>query len=229
MSTNKLDNPVWYSLEENHQAYCVDFGNVRYYDPTYAPFGAFLGDVDIINGMHEYSLKTDDFFVVGDKPLYPDILDLKKELVCDQMVLENAIPELDPLDITEISEDKHSALRQLVEMVQPGYFCENTALLGTYFGIHINGELVAVTGERMKMNDYTEISAVVTHPAHAGKGFAKRLITHTAAKIFSENKIPFLHVAETNSHAIALYEKLGFSLRRKISFWNFARRAELPE
>lgn len=79
---------------------------------------------------------------------------------------------------------------------------------------------MAVTGERMKMNDFTEISAVVTHPRYTGKGFAKQLIAHTANNVFDENKTPYLHVAETNFGAIRLYEKLGFKTRRKISFWN---------
>ena len=73
------------------------------------------------------------------------------------------------------------------------------------------------------MDAYTEVSAVVTHPAHTGKGYAKKLVAYTANKIFAENKIPYLHVAETNTGAVALYEKIGFVTRRKISFWNFIK------
>ncbi|HMG16295.1 MAG TPA: GNAT family N-acetyltransferase [Saprospiraceae bacterium] len=70
------------------------------------------------------------------------------------------------------------------------------------------------------MNDYTEVSALVTHPDHLGKSYAKQLIAHTTNKIFHENKTPYLHVAEMNTAAIKLYEKLGFWIRREISFWN---------
>ena len=72
----------------------------------------------------------------------------------------------------------------------------------------------------MKMSEYTEVSAVVTHPEHTGKGYAKQLLTFTSAKIFRQDKIPYLHVADTNIGAIRLYENLGFWTRRKISFWN---------
>ena len=72
----------------------------------------------------------------------------------------------------------------------------------------------------MKMNGFTEVSAVVTHPSYSGKGFARQLVTHTVNNIFDENKLPFLHVAETNFGAIELYEKLGFKTRRRMSFWN---------
>ena len=75
----------------------------------------------------------------------------------------------------------------------------------------------------MKMTDYTEVSAVVTHPLYTGRGYAKQLVAHTVNNIFLENKTPYLHVAEKNNGAIKLYEALGFKTRRKISFWNLVR------
>ena len=78
----------------------------------------------------------------------------------------------------------------------------------------------------LKMDDFTEVSAVVTHPNYTNKGFAKQLIAYTVNAIFDENKIPYLHVAETNFGAIRLYEKLGFRTRRKISFWDIESRPD---
>ena len=49
--------------------------------------------------------------------------------------------------------------------------------------------------------------------------YAQQLIAHTTQQIFTEGKIPFLHVAASNIPAIRLYEKLGFHVRREISFW----------
>lgn len=112
----------------------------------------------------------------------------------------------------------------LVNLVQPGYFKDKTPDLGNYYGIFKNNELVAVTGERMKMDHATEISAVVTHPEHSGKGYAKQLVAFVANQIAEEGKIPFLHVAEKNLGAIGLYEKLSFATRRKISFWHYGRK-----
>ena len=117
--------------------------------------------------------------------------------------------------------DKHiDVLYELVNFVQPGYFKKKTALLGNYYGIFKNDVLVAVTGERMQMNDFVEVSAVVTHPNHTGKGYAKQLVVYTVNEIFKQNKTPYLHVIEDNKGAIQLYEKLGFKKKKKISFWN---------
>lgn len=144
------------------------------------------------------------------------------------MVLHSAINIPFTENITPLNERYTKELLELVNLVQPGYFKAETVQLGKYFGIfkEIKGEptLVAVTGERMRMNDYTEVSAVVTHPEHGGRGYAKQLVAHVANQVIAEGKMPFLHVAESNLGAIKLYEKLGFKLRRKISFWNYTRR-----
>jgi predicted GNAT family acetyltransferase len=76
----------------------------------------------------------------------------------------------------------------------------------------------------MQMEDYIEVSAVITHPDHTGKGYAKQLVTHTVNAVFEQNKTPFLHVSESNVGAIKLYKKLGFQTRTKISIWNIAQK-----
>ena len=122
-------------------------------------------------------------------------------------------------NIIGLNESHQKQLFDLVNLVQPGYFKEGTSLMGNYYGVFKNDQLVAVTGERMKMYGFTEISAVVTHPDFTGKGFAKQLVAYTVNKIFEENIIPYLHVAESNISAVTLYERSGFTTRRKISFW----------
>jgi predicted GNAT family acetyltransferase len=121
---------------------------------------------------------------------------------------------IDRLEILKQQQD----LFALVNEVQPGYFREQTAALENYYGIYDRGKLVACCGERMKMEDFTEISAVVTQPDSRGKGYAKQLIKHTTYSVFQQNKIPYLHVLESNHNAIALYKKLGFKTRRKLPF-----------
>jgi len=216
----KLDNPVWYSLSETHKDISINYHNVKFYDPVYCPFGGFIEYNNVASQIDEYSKLINHFFVVGEKPLFSGKILLKNELICLQMILEKRIEINIGEKIKELDDSLAEALSILVNEVQPGYFKKKTNLMGNYFGVIKEGKLVAVTGERMKMKGFTEVSAVVTHPFYTGKGFAKQLVAHTANKIFDENKTPYLHVAETNFDAIRLYEKLGFKTRRKMSFWD---------
>ena len=217
----KLDNPVWFSLSETHQSFAVDYGSVKFYHPDYCPFGGFEKS-DAIS-IDEYSMMVDNFFIVGEKPELSNQLQSNKELVCLQMIVYNPIDIAINDPIVKLSDEHIDALYELVNLVQPGYFKKKTALLGNYYGIFKNEEIVSVTGERMRMNDFIEVSAVVTHPNHTGKGYAKQLVIHAVNEIFKQNKIPYLHVIKDNRGAIQLYEKLGFSTRRKISFWNITK------
>ena len=218
----KLDNPVWYSLNETHNKFSIEYNGIKFYQPDYCPFGGYVDSDLAKSGIDAYAQIVNNFYVVGDLPVFTDNVQLKKELVCNQMILSK------PIDIT-ISEkieelktvNQKNDLFDLVNLVQPGYFKSKTPDLGSYYGIYNDNRLVAVTGERMKMNEYTEVSAVVTHPEYLGKGYAKQLVTFTSNKIFKEGKVPYLHVAESNTGAIKLYEKLGYLKRREISFWNF--------
>lgn len=219
----KLDNPVWHSLSETHLPFAIDYDNIKFYHPDYCPFGGFNHNDSVADAAMKYAALADSFFIVGTKPGIPDGLTIKNELICLQMVVPGRIEIESNEPITTLTTPHSSALFELVNFVQPGYFREKTSILGEYFGIFKENKLIAVTGERMKMNDFTEVSAVVTHPDHAGKGYAKQLVAHTVNNIFDQGKSPYLHVAETNIGAIRLYEKLGFKTRRKISFWNINR------
>ncbi|MFH7014726.1 GNAT family N-acetyltransferase [Flavobacterium sp. FlaQc-47] len=220
---NKLDNPTWNSLSETHSGFAIDYNGTKFYNPDYCPFGGFVKPETTVAAINEYAALAQSFFIVGEKPEIPDSLKIAKELVCLQMIIYDKIDQPITTEITKLTEEHNTDLCDLVNLVQPGYFKTKTPLLGDYYGIFINNQLVAITGERMKMDNFTEVSAIVTHPDHTGKGYAKQLITHVVNTIFSQNKTPYLHVVESNIGAIGLYEKLGFVTRRKMSLWNIAK------
>ena len=217
----QLDNPVWHSLKETHKDFILSYENLKCYDPEFCAFGGYNGDGNIADQLNTYAQFSNNFFIVGEKPAYSKHLKLQNELVCLQMVYEKVMDVQLQENIVKLDNVYEEELSRLVNLVQPGYYKRKTSLLGDYFGILKNEVLVAVTGERMKMNLFTEVSAVVTDPDHKGKGYASQLIAHTVKNILLQNKVPYLHVTESNIGAIRLYEKLGFRTRRKISFWHF--------
>lgn len=224
---NKLDNPVWNSLNETHENFSINYKGIKFYNPEYCPFGGSVDRENARQGISEYAELSNNLFVVGQKPLVDNSVSIEKELICNQMILERAI-QLDlKEEIIHLKDEKQrQELFDLVSLVQPGYFRKKTADLGDYFGIYKENKLVAACGKRMQMHDFTEISAIVTHPNHTGNGYAKQLIKHTTEQIFQENKLPYLHVLESNTHAVGIYERLGFTTRRKMTFWNLVLKGE---
>jgi ribosomal protein S18 acetylase RimI-like enzyme len=220
----KLDNPVWHSLSENHKEYGITYDETLFYAPEYCPFGAALNTKKSSSAIAQYCNLSPNFFIVGEKPEIPATLKIANELVCLQMIISEPIdiPIIDT--IIELEERNREDLLELVKLVYPEYFKSKTATLGNYYGIYKDDQLVAVTGERMQMSDFIEVSAVITHPDYLGKGYAKQLVAHTVNTIINQNKTAFLHVYEKNVAAITLYEKLTFETRRKISFWNIRKK-----
>jgi predicted GNAT family acetyltransferase len=133
-----------------------------------------------------------------------------------QMVYQGDGSELQPANangILELSAADVPEMLELTTLTKPGPFSKRTHELGTYLGIRRERKLVAMAGERMKVPGYTEVSAVCTHPEHTGNGYARLLVTEIMRRIIACGETPFLHVRESNVHAIALYEKLGFRRR----------------
>ncbi|NBA84229.1 GNAT family N-acetyltransferase [Emticicia sp. CRIBPO] len=216
---SKLDNPVWYALNETHQAFSRGSGDIRAYVSDVAPFVGFEnqnGPADLDDG---YIADLDSFFIVGTKPLLPGHIWAELELKCLQMVCLNPVEMEISEEIVPLTERHNQELVDLVNLVQPGLFREKTRLMGQYYGIFKDGKLVSITGERIKMNDFTEVSAVITHPDYVGKGLAKQLVAHVTNNILAQGSVPYLHVLDTNERAIGLYEKLGYVSRRNITFW----------
>ena len=102
---------------------------------------------------------------------------------------------------------------ELLEITQPGPFFIDTIELGNYYGVREDGRLIAMAGERMKLEGYTEISAVCTHPSCRRRGLGGALSSIVAKGIQDRGELPFLLVAENNHGAIRLYERLGCKIR----------------
>ena len=139
-----------------------------------------------------------------------------------QMVGEKRLPVKD-IDTVKLTVDNIPEMFELVFITQSGSFAERTVELGRYIGIRQDDRLVAMAGERFKVNGYTEISAVCTLPDYRERGYATALSSILVNTILDQGDIPYLHVSPKNESAVQLYEGLGFKKRRDVPGWVLMR------
>jgi predicted GNAT family acetyltransferase len=113
----------------------------------------------------------------------------------------------------------------LATLTRPGPFRARTHTLGRFIGIRDSGRLIAMAGERLKLDGFVEISAVCTHPDYRGRGYGGALMKMVGKRILSEGDTPFLHTYADNTVAIALYRRLGFEVRAEVihAVWKWGR------
>lgn len=145
----------------------------------------------------------DDWEHVEDFPL------LQMAAVGDQGMNDRGFSAVSVLGLADIRD-----MIDLVTLTEPGPLGPRTPELGTYVGIRRDGRLVAMGGERMRVPGYVELSAICTAPDARGRGHAALLVRYLMRLANDRSEIPFLHVAADNKAAIALYETLGFRVRK---------------
>ncbi|MES2294433.1 MAG: GNAT family N-acetyltransferase [Pseudomonadota bacterium] len=143
----------------------------------------------------------------------PDLIAMIEEPVHQMTAARITDPGDEDPDIVPLGDADAAEMQALAELTQPGPFYARTHEMGEFVGIRENGRLIAMTGERMRVPGFTEISAVCTHPGARGRGLAAKLMRIVAARIVARGEQLFLHVYPHNKAAIAVYERLGFRHR----------------
>ena len=139
-----------------------------------------------------------------------------RQAVCHQMVAPHLTPGHGDLAAEDMTDADAPSMLALASLTKPGPFFAATHRLGGFVGIKLNGELIAMAGQRMRVEGYTEVSGVCTHPDHRGRGYAAALIRLVGSRILQRGEIPFLQTYADNTSAIALYHALGFVLHQEI-------------
>ncbi|WP_301127051.1 GNAT family N-acetyltransferase [Streptomyces cacaoi] len=217
-----LDDPVGASLRGHHAGLARRCGRAATYLPGVATFATVSpepgpqewADLARLLGPGELA----DMFSSAARP--PREWEPVFELAGRQMVRHGGgeRPGGEADGVVELGAGDVPEMLDLVARTRPGPFHARTHQLGTYLGVRENGTLVAMAGERLRPPGWTEISAVCTAPEARGRGHAARLVGALAARITARGDSPFLHVAEVNTGAIALYERLGFHSRKPVTF-----------
>lgn len=216
MQYEPLDDPIRSSLLGAHARFAVWKGRIGRYIPEVT---GFVGHPPVLDEQDWADLAAivepgESVALRGDgirPPAGWTVVDTIGLLQYDGSTLDVA-PEPTARVLTEADVP---AMIDLVERTRPGPFGPRTIELGTYLGVHDGDRLIAMAGERMHPNGWTEISAVCTDPDHRGHGLGSRLIRAVGHGIRERGEVPFLHTSSTNTAAIRLYDTLGFVLRHR--------------
>jgi ribosomal protein S18 acetylase RimI-like enzyme len=221
-----LHNPVYHALLSGDKQ--LSFGNekVKFFDEEVSPFAGFEQDYE--KGFENlYELLPEGRKILYAIPSFitqPAGWQIQHEIKGLQFIyagdreIKTEFPNVVPLTAIHIDQ-----MVQLAKLTKPGPFGSGTINFGSYFGIFDNEKLVAMTGQRLHVENCTEISAVCTHPDYAGKSYAYTLLQHQLQIILQHNQQPFLHVRDDNQRAIALYQRLGFTISRSMNFYFMKR------
>lgn len=216
-----LDNPVWNALTTAHRSLGQVHGLAARYQDDISPLAGLgepsppaLADLAALvpagRGIGLVSpaaldIPADDWQVLRAREV--------DQMVCETLTPQPAIP------LIRLTTDDVPDMVDLAKRTEPGPFLDGTIRMGAYFGLRSpDGQLMAMTGQRMRLPGLREVSAVCTDPDFRGRGLALALVSAVAAGIVAEGDTPFLHVKTENEGAKRVYEKLGFRVRRAVHF-----------
>jgi GNAT superfamily N-acetyltransferase len=226
-------NPIWHALATRQSRFAEVAGEARKYASDVAPFGAVSEwSEESARELHSLMKQCEVLYMMGEMPieapgeLAPGLM-LKGTATGLQMVFPESaeLPATGrgPVEVLKLSCEYAAEMVELTTIAFPGYFRIRTCEMGTYYGVLVDGRLVAMAGERMKFDRYVEVSGVCTHPEHTGKGYAAALITRLLADHRQDGWLSCLHLGATNKRALDLYERLGFVLNREVKFHKVVR------
>ena len=221
-----LDNPVYHALISGDSSKALGTERVKFFDTEISPFAGFLDNYK--GGFDELY----ELLPAGRKILYATRREVDEPSGWKQIThIEGSqflylskngwnedFENLVALDVQHIDQ-----MVALAALTKPGPFGSRTIEFGNYHGVFDGDKLVAMTGRRLHIYGYIEVSAVCTHPDYLGRGYAQQLLKHEVNSILKEKKVPFLHVRADNKRAIDLYERLGFVRNGKMNFYLLSR------
>jgi predicted GNAT family acetyltransferase len=223
-----LDRPVWNALATRHAGFAIGGARARRFAPDIGPLaGARDDEPQSLAELAELVPRDGTLVLLQADPVaLPPGIVAASTAAGVQMVaheLTRAAALATEVGIERLSEEDMPAMLELATLTRPGPFAARTPVLGEFWGIKESGVLIAMAGERMRHEGFTEVSGVCAHPRVRGRGLARALSAHVAARILQRGETPYLHAYATNEPAIRLYETLGFRLRRDMHVVAIAR------
>jgi ribosomal protein S18 acetylase RimI-like enzyme len=219
-----FSNPVWHALHGPHRTLAIVEGDACRYPAEVSPFAAIRAPADRALDELRMLLAPEESVWIVDYGRQAPGLKVADSLACEQLALPaDAEPPPESREVLPLTAANADEMVTLTDLAFPGFFRSSTHRMGYYCGIRVGGELVAMGGERLRLEGYPELSGICTHPAHRGKGLATDVIGHLVRRHRRDRLRSWLHVGAPNIRAIALYESLGFERVRTLMLHRIVR------
>jgi ribosomal protein S18 acetylase RimI-like enzyme len=217
-------NPVWHALHGPHRHLARIEGGACRYPADIVPFAAIDEPSAAAFAELRSLLGPDESAWIADYGRTAPGLAVVDALECVQMVLpSSAEVGASAREVLPLSAAHAPEMVALTGLAFPGFFRPATHRMGSYFGVRVRGELVAMGGERLLLPGHPEMSAICTHPEHRGEGLATDVIRHLATLHRRDGLVSWLHVGAANRRAIDLYVSLGFARVRNLMLHRIIR------
>jgi len=210
-----LDRPIWSALDTRHRAFAQGDKLARRYPLSIVPFAATAtDDVESLQALGKLVPANESVILLqADAIALPVGLSAISTAFGVQMIAEVPLQTVSDERVQRLTQEDAAEMLALASLTKPGPFTLEALSLGGFWGVKVEGRLVAMAGERMKQPGYTELSGVCSHPEFRGGGLGRLLSLFVSDQIMARGEIPYLHAYATNAAAIRLYESIGFRLR----------------
>jgi predicted GNAT family acetyltransferase len=234
---NLFANPVWNALRSVHRNLAIpgggnsgltpdatnradaNLGQACRYPADVVPFVAIASPTAAAMS-HAASLMAaaESAWIIAETYVETTVLRRERTLDCFQMVLPNDVdPPESPARIVPLDESNAGEMVALTDLAFPGFFRRRTCEMGSYFGVRSeSGDLIAMGGERLKLDGFSEISAVCTHPSFRGQALGTNIIWELVRLHRRQAVVSFLHVGCANEGAVKLYLRMGFTIEHRV-------------
>jgi ribosomal protein S18 acetylase RimI-like enzyme len=219
MMSHILDRPIWSALETAHASLAEGGPLARRYPPSIVPFAASADNsVESLEALAKLPSGDEVMAIVEAEPIIvPKGLVTLSDARLVQMMAERPSDRISDRRIEPLTEADAADMLALATLTKPGPFTLRAQSLGSFWGVKIEGRLVAMAGQRMRQTGFAELSGLCTHPDFQGRGLGGLLFRFVAGEIAARGERAYLHAYITNAPAVALYEAMGFRIRSEMN------------
>jgi hypothetical protein len=169
MIADVLDNFCWAALTGPQRGFGEFLGRAAQFQRDVLPLAA-MDDTSDPAAWHDLAALSGrrQAVVMAREVVAPDDWARVRELSIRQMVEDGLEIAPDP-EAKILGPDDVPAMMHLLTVAPPGgRFLKRSSELGTFLGLWDKGQLIAMAGERIRVDGWTEISALATDPQYRG-------------------------------------------------------------